>query len=163
LTDRRDDVPAWRGDWRARLEGRIRSKGFGTPKAFLDANRGRSYVDLARMLALAEDVAPVQLEQLHRDSAGTGVRPAALDSLTRFLRGALRSGWGNGKYWQSSVTGALASWTVMWGGSDQIRKVKEALFAANPPIGWIPEPDNDPLLSQLFDQVWPVDTAERTH
>lgn len=163
MTDRREDVPAWSGDWRARIEERLRSKGFDTPKEFLDANRGRSYLELARILAPAEEVAAVQLEQLHRESAGTGVRPAAFDSLTRFLRGALGRGWGNGKYWQSSVIGALASWTVMWGGSDHLRQVKEALFAANPPVGWIPEAENDPLLSQLFGQAWPVDKADRAH
>ena len=102
------------------------------------------------------DVAPVQLERLHAEIAGhdsASRRGAILDSLARFLRGALKEGWGSGRYWQSSVTGALASWTVMWDGTEDLRKVKEALFARQPPVGWIPEPTNDPLLRQVLEQA----------
>jgi hypothetical protein len=96
------------------------------------------------------------MERLHaeiasRDSASR--RGAILDSLARFLRGALKKGWGSGRYWQSSVTGALASWMVTWGGTEDLRKVKMSLFAKRPPIGWIPEPTNDPLLRQVFEQA----------
>jgi len=161
LSGKRDaDASAWRGDWRGRIEERVRATGQQSIAAFFEAHPGLSYVELAQVMGPTGDVAAVQLERLHTEIAGHGSvsrRDAILDSLARFLRGALKKGWGSGRYWQSSVTGALASWTVMWGGTEELRKVKETLFARNPPIGWIPEPTNDPLLREVFAQALPDD------
>jgi len=150
------DVPAWRGDWRGRIAERIRATGHQNLAAFFEAHPGLSYVELAEMMGATGDVAPVQLERLHVELPGqdnASRREAILDSLARFLRGALKKGWGCGRYWQSNVTGALASWTVTWGGTEDLQKVKAALFAKSPPVGWIPEPTNDPLLREVFNQV----------
>ena len=157
MSGKRDaDAPAWRSDWRGRIQERVRATGQQSLAAFFEAHPGLSYVELAEVMGPTGDVAPVQLERLHAEIAGhdsASRRVAILDSLVRFLRGALKKGWGSGRYWQSSVTGALASWTVTWGGTEDLRKVKETLFAKSPPIGWIPEPTNDPLLRQVFEQA----------
>lgn len=132
-------------------------RGFGSLGAFFDATPGVSYSELAKLLSEKEDVAPVQIERLHREVTGDSdeaVRRAALDSVTRFLRGALKKGWGCGRYWQSNVVGALGSWAAMWGGGPQFQGVKVALFSLNPPTGWIPEPANDPLLVTAFERGW---------
>ena len=152
----REAVPAWRGDWRSRIEERLRDVGHDTVRAFFEANPGLSYSDLAKVVGPTGDVAPVQLEQLHGEMVDQGEmarREALLDSLSRFLRGALPKGWGAGGYWQSGVTGALSSWTVLWGSTEELRQVKKKLFEKAPPSGWVPEPSNDPLLRQILDEV----------
>jgi len=150
------DAAAWRGDWHARIDERVRAIGHHSFQEFFDSHSGLSYVELAQMVGPTGDVAPVQMERLHAEVAGgndASRRGAILDSLTRFLRGALKKGWGSGRYWQSSVTGALASWVVTWGGTEDLRQVTVSLFAKRPPTGWIPEPKNDPLLTQVFEQA----------
>lgn len=140
------------------MEERIRARGFEGVSAFLHGNSGLSYGELAQLLAQGDDVASIQLERLHAEIAEEDqqARKAAVrDSLTRFLRGALRTGWGHGKYWESRVGSALASWTVTWGGGDELQRVKKALFSLRPPPGWIPGPEDDPILAQAFDLGWP--------
>lgn len=152
-------APAWRGDWHARIIERVQLLGFRSIRSFLDANPSVPYDDLVRMISQDNDVAPVQLERLHRESAGAceeTIRCEALDSMTRFLRGSLRAGWGCGAHWHTDVIGALAIWSAIWGGGQQLRKVKEALFASSPPRGWLPEPTGDRLLMEAFDRGWPT-------
>jgi hypothetical protein len=145
----RETVPAWQGDWEARITLRLKLMGFESYEAFLDANPGLPYDEMARLLGEG-DVAPVQLQSLH----ASGVKPdqrerAVLDSLTRLLRGALKKGWGVGKYWESSLMGALASWHVTWGGGEQLDRLQKALLGSKPPMGWLPEPKDDPLLHKV--------------
>lgn len=145
----RETVPAWQGDWQARITLRLKVMGFESYEAFLDANPGLSYDEMARLLGEG-DVVPVQLQSFHV----SGVKPeqrerAVLDSLTRFLRGALNKGWGVGKYWESSLMGALASWHVTWGGGEELDRLQKTLLASKPSIGWLPEPKDDPLLRKV--------------
>jgi hypothetical protein len=148
----RKTVPAWRGDWHRRIAERIGERGYDDFLAYLRGNAGVSYSELARELADVDDIAPVQLETLHAEQVETEQRQAAiLDSLTRFLRGALTKGWGVGPYWESRVIGALSSWSVTWGGGPQLKKIKKALFSVPPPKGWTPDPERDPLLEKIFE------------
>jgi len=146
----RESVPAWRGDWQQRIAQRLKQRGFESYLAFLEANPGVSYTDMARLLSEGDDVAPVQLERLHAWSVKPEARDVAiLDSLARFLREALKKGWGVGQRWQGSVAAALASWNVAWGGGPELETLEQALFDLNPPEGWIPEPKDDPLLQKV--------------
>jgi hypothetical protein len=145
----RETVPAWRGDWQSRVTLRLKLMGFESYEAFLDANPGLSYDEMARLLG-GGDVAPVQLQSLHASGVKAEQRElAVLDSLVRFLRGALRKGWGVGKYWESDLMGALASWHTTWGGGGELDRLQKALLDAKPPIGWLPEPKGDPLVQKV--------------
>ena len=150
MVDRaRETGPAWRGDWQARITLRIKLMGFENYEAFLDANPGRSYDEMAHLLGEG-DVAAVQLQSLHSSGTQAGQRDVAvLDSLTRFLRGALKKGWGVGKYRESSLMGALATWHVLWGGGDALDRLQKTLLGAKPPIGWLPDLKDDPLLQRV--------------
>lgn len=153
LSTERTNAPAWRGDWRARIEARFGERGFRDVREFLRAHPSHSYSELADILSINDDVAPVQLQALHKESA-KDLRTGALDSLGRFLKDALGRGWGGGRYWESRVMGALASWSATWDRPDETQRVKRELFASAPTVGWRPAP-NDPFLAALFDRVWP--------
>ena len=133
---------AWVGDWEARISNRLQSRGFNSLNQFFAVHAGRSYFELADLLSENGDIAAVQLENLHASSSvglsDTERLETMCDSLVRFLSGALKKGWGLDRYWESAVTGALASWTVMWEQVPWARNVVRQLFASPPPKGWIP-------------------------
>jgi hypothetical protein len=150
----RETAPAWRGDWQERVRERIRQRGSESLQAYLKGNAGVPYSDLARDLAVGDDIAPVQLERLHAQETVPEQRQGAVfDSLTRFLRGSLKKGWGVGRYWESDVIGTLVSWSVTWGRSKDLDQVERALFSIPPPTGWKPEPQGDPILNRAFEQA----------
>ena len=129
-------VPAWRGDWQERITQRLLQRGFESCLAFLEANPGVSYTEMARLLSESGDIAPVQLERLHARSAGVDERDMAiLDSLARPLREALKKGWGVGQRWRGSVAAALASWNVAWGGRARSREAGAMSFRSRPAGG----------------------------
>jgi hypothetical protein len=97
----RQAVPAWQGESAARIVLCVKALGFESYDAFLHANPGVSYDEMARLLGEG-DLAPVQFERLHAASTAADQRAVAvLDSLARYLRGALKKGWGVGKYWRA--------------------------------------------------------------
>ena len=145
----RETVPAWQGDWEARIMLRVKALGFESYDAFLHANPGMPYDQMARLLGEG-DLAPVQFERLHAASTAPDQRAVAvLDSLARYLRGALKKGWGVGKYWESDLMGALAGWHTNWGGGEDLDRLQKTLLGAKPPMGWLPEPKDDPLLRRV--------------
>ena len=148
----RQSVPAWRGDWQDRVRQRVRQRGFVSFLAYLKSNAGVPYPMLARELSEGEDIAPVQLETLHAEDVDSLEREeAVLDSLARFMRGALTKGWGVDRYWETNVIGALSSWSVTWGSGPELDRIKRKLLALPPPNGWIPSPQGDPILLKVFD------------
>jgi hypothetical protein len=110
---------------------------------------------MARELSENDDVAPVQLERLHAASADVEHREdAMLDSLTRYLREALRRGWGVGTRWRGSLAAAFTSWNVTWGGGAELDQLERALLQLSPPSGWVPDPSGDLLLSNAARAAW---------
>jgi hypothetical protein len=151
----RETVPAWQGDWQARITLRLKALGFESFEAFLHANPGMPYGEMARLLG-ETDVAPVQLEHLHAASVPPDRHLASvLDSLARYLRGALKNGWGVGKYWDSDLMGALASWHTTWGGGMTLDRLQTALLESKPRKGWLPESKDDPLLQDVAARIQP--------
>jgi hypothetical protein len=105
-------------------------------------------------------VAPVQVEQLQvADTPASELHASLRDSLVRFLRAAFkRRGWGDGPYWQSHVSVALAAWSTVWAGRADLAGFHQRLLDAAPPIGWVPQDADDThLLSLLPDGREPVD------
>jgi len=148
----RETVPAWRGDWKQRVKERVRQRGFESFLAYLKSNAGVPYSVMARELSEGEDIAPVQLETLHAEDVDPQQRQEAiLDSLARFVRGALKKGWGIDRYWETNVIGALSSWSVAWGGGPDLDRLKRALFSLPPPTGWMPEAQGDPVLLRALE------------
>ena len=149
-------APAWEGDWQARIARRIKELGYDTYLDYLAARPGQSYWQIAEELSRGEDVAPVQLQSMHASHVKAGDwERAVLDSLARFLRGALKKGWGLDKYWWSSVAGALSSWYVTWGGGPELDALERELFLLKPEPGWIPKDGEDPILLEAARRVWP--------
>jgi hypothetical protein len=144
-TDAADPGAVWRGDWEARVHARITEKGFASVAAFLAAHPGTSYTELARMLGA--DIAAVQLERMHVVAAtSAAVRISAMrDSLCRYLREALRNGWGVGPSWDARVMEGLSNWIVMWGQQPWMRTIFDHLKAAAPK-GWRPDTADDPII-----------------
>jgi len=81
-------------------------------------------------------------------------REAILDSFARFLRPALKRGWGNGIYWDTDVLGAMSSWFVNWGEEPELDAFRREIFRMNPPKGWVPANSDDRILQEAAQRVW---------
>ena len=117
------------------------------------ANPGASYVELAALLGIKEDIAAVQVETTHVACARFGEQlksEAMADSLFRFVKEALKKGWASGKYWQSSIAGSVAKWRSMWEDEPWACSVVQQLFALKPPEGWIPQSPEDVILQKAL-------------
>ncbi|EPX57710.1 hypothetical protein D187_004730 [Cystobacter fuscus DSM 2262] len=152
------DGHAWQGHWRARLNERVRERGYDALTAFAEARPTASLVELAEALG-EEDVNAVQVcsglaaeaeqnHQLTRLVRGQFVRelsdglpegwPAVLDDMNRF-----------------EVAMALARWKSYTPETHKARvdQASDTLFATPPPPGWRPlGPDDELLLSLLPDE-----------
>ena len=157
-TTHKEALSSWDGDWEGRIYERISELGFQKYSDYLLARRGRSYRELAAELSRDENVAPVapvQLEHLHAQTVNKADRrDAILDSFVRFLRGALRNGWGVGIHWQTNVIGDLSSWHVTWGQGDELDAFEREVFGMNPEPGWTPEDSDDPIIREAARRVW---------
>jgi hypothetical protein len=148
-------APAWRGAWETRIARRIKELGYDTYPDYLAARPGQSYWQIAQELSRDEDVAPVQLQRMHASHVKAGDwERAVLDSFARYLRGALRRGWGLDKYWESSVAGALSSWYVTWGGGPELDAFEREVFLLHPKPGWIPKDSEDSILREAARRAW---------
>jgi hypothetical protein len=158
-SDESATASAWRGDWQERISRRLKDRGFASYSAFLDANLGLSYSELAERLAEGDDVVPVQLARLHAMNIDPQERQRAVcDSFARSLRGALKNGWGIGRYWESAISGALASWHVTWGETPDLVQFQKAVLDLKPEPGWLPVSADDPVLLEAARRTWPSDT-----
>ena len=146
-------VNTWDGDWKGRITLRVKQLGYLSYLDFLIARPGQSYDQMAR--ELGNDVAPVQLEWLHANSTNDSDRiEAIIDSLARYLGGALRKGWALDKYWETSLIGAFANWYVMWNSRPELYAFQKEIYLMNPEPGWIPKDSADPILSEAAKRVW---------
>jgi hypothetical protein len=149
---------SWEGNWKARLYGRVRERGYDSLTAFAEARPTASLVALAEELG-EDDIAGVQVfsglveeaersHQVTRLVRGQLVRelsqhlpngwPAVLDDATRF-----------------EVAHALARWTTYTPDTHQkrVKQARAALRATPPPPGWRPlGPDDELLLTLLPDE-----------
>ena len=147
------NTAVWAGDWRERVARRVRSLGYESVTALLEARPGIPYEAIADLLG--NDVAAVQVARIHAESTpAPDLEAASRDSLARFLNASLpKRGWGVGPYWRAGVAGAFAPWHTTWEGrlaNVDMTKLMERLFALDPPVGWHPQAGNDPYLVALF-------------
>ena len=146
----KESLSAWDGDWEERIYERIKELRYLNYRDYLRARAGRSYRDLAKELSGNEGIAPiapVQLQHLHAQSVTPAERQEAqLDSFVRFIRPALKKGWGVGIYWDTDVLGAMACWFVTWGEEPQLDAFRREILRMNPPEGWKPDSSLDPII-----------------
>lgn len=145
-----DRYDTWEPGWEERLLGHVRSLGFAHVWDYVRQHPGQTYAELAGRLFESGGfgVAPVQIERLQaRDTPDAELASSLRDSLARQLREALRAfGWRQGPYWESSGLEALSAWAAMWSPRRDLIPLKQRLFDADAPEGWLPADERDPFL-----------------
>ncbi|MCP3105165.1 NUDIX hydrolase [Myxococcus sp. K15C18031901] len=145
---------AWRGDIQARLDARVRERGYDSLTAFAEARPAVPLHALAD--ELGNDVAAVQVlsgllaEAEQRQEVTRFVR----DVLARMLSQGLSDGWpavlddAN----RFKVAKALGAWSAYTPETHEERaqRVGDALLANPPPAGWRPLGPDDALLRRLL-------------
>lgn len=147
--DRHD---TWDADWEERLSKHVRSAGFASVWDYVRQQPAQTYRELAERLADSGGfgVAPIQIERLQvRETPAAELQQSIRDSLLRHLRSAFRQGWGRGAYWESLAIGALGSWSAMWSPRIDLGPLRTRLFELEPPEGWQPADERDPVLLSL--------------
>jgi hypothetical protein len=88
-----------------------------------------------------------------------------MDTLTRCFREKLTEGWceakgGPKEYKTASVYSSWSSYLTVHGDMAALDKTLwktwRALEAIGPPMGWLPESPNDPLIQEAFGRGWPL-------
>ena len=133
---------------------------------FLAANPGVSKFELAKRLAKRanESVRVVGLVRLIYDEAAKAgvVREIAKDLLLREINDAFPNGWSSGDEIGPLVK--IGSWADPI--HEHIRNLAFSSYARSiikhlavnhqPPDGWKPKSQSDPLIDELFDRYWPA-------
>lgn len=129
---------------------------------FLEAVPAMPYGEVSKRLD--PNVAPVQVISLQfREARSDGsIRNAAKDNLCRNILGRFPGGWGIGERPEWQEARALASWSsdvIATGGSAELKPVVDAVMhhfrRFPPPLGWITEGSEDPIIRDAFDAAWP--------
>ncbi|MCY1041644.1 NUDIX hydrolase [Corallococcus sp. bb12-1] len=145
----------WHGNWRVRLQERVRERGYGSLTAFAAARPTASLVTLAEELG-KEDVAGVQV------LGGLLVEAEQRKQVTRFVRdvfvrefsGGLPEGWpavldDANRFRVAKVLGLWSGYTPETH-QERADQVMAALRASPPPPGWRPLGPDDTLLHMLL-------------
>ncbi len=145
----------WDGDWRARLQARVRERGYDSLTAFAEERPTDTLVALARQLG-EEDIAGVQV------LSGLLAEAERARCVTRFVRGvlvrmysqALPEGWPAvlDDAHRFKVAKMLGRWFAYSPETHQERvdRASDALLATPPPVGWRPLGPDDELLRALL-------------
>jgi hypothetical protein len=175
-------VPAWEGNWKARLAERLAARGFSTISALVDERPGASINVIAAELSQtfevggsrpARDLAPVQIlwALLDEANASNTVEQRARDLFVRSVRDALPTGWPPARGETSPETRKpLGLALILWSGD--IRSLPEYATTVNAtadallidrsiPVGWLPSTVDDPLLLDLFRRHWREPSNEK--
>jgi hypothetical protein len=147
-------MSTWQGDWLNRIKERVKELGYNSIFEFIDTYPAESYSDLAKMLSVDKDVAPVQVAKMHAlASLERCKKGAIIDSFCRRINEDLPNGWGIGKYWESRLMGSLSMWEGMWDELANLENFDEILFEISPTQGWKPNKD-DPLVQDIFKHIF---------
>ncbi|MFP2931698.1 NUDIX hydrolase [Pyxidicoccus sp. 3LG] len=145
----------WDGNWKARLDERVRERGYDSLTAFAEARPTASLVELAEELGEGE-VAGVQV------FSGLVAEAERNQQLTRLVRGQLvrelsefvPNGWPAvlEDDARMDVAIALGQWSAYTPEThlERVRRAGDALMAAPPPPGWRPLGPDDELLRMLL-------------
>jgi hypothetical protein len=151
-------IPAWKGDWVARLYERTRAHGYDSLTAFAAARPAVSLRALAKELG-GDELAGVQVFRGLLDEAerGNWLERFERDILARALAEWVPEGWPAvlDDENRSKVAAALGIWIARTPDMHQERadRVADALLASPPPPGWRPLGPDDELLRELLPDV----------
>jgi hypothetical protein len=150
----------WSGDWRSRVETRVRAAGFSNVGDFLANFPAEPYLMLAKKLG--DDVAAIQLEWIQWANLRTEkeIRNLAIDSLPRAVVGHLPAGWPANPKGDFKVACAYSEWITRIEQQSPSLKPKakavwEQLKALDPPRGWRPSGPDDRYVVHAFISGWP--------
>jgi hypothetical protein len=147
---------AWEGNWQARVNERIKERGYETLISFAERNPKATFFELAKMLG--EQVAPMQVEQLVSNAYYEQGQVARYfrSALARHIRRAMPEGWNVADNFDFRRVGALIDWEN--GTPDEYatftENVKTVLKNANGiPKGWLPNGADDPIIVDAFEKA----------
>jgi hypothetical protein len=146
---------SWQGNWKTRMDDRVRERGYASLTAFAEARPTASLVALAEELG-EDDISAVQL------FGGLVAEAERSHQLTRLVRGqfvrelyeCLPDGWP--AVMDDANRFKVAKAFGFWFGftpethKERVEQVMAALRAAPPPPGWRPLGPDDELLRTLL-------------
>ena len=151
----------WSSSWLSRLRELLSDAGFESVSALLASIPGRPYREVARVLD--ESVAPIQLIAAAYAEAKTEgtVREIAQDGLCRNIVEKCESGWGVGENAEWKTIKALSGWcseVVTTGDNPNldtiVSRIARRIREMEIPTGWIPQDSSDPIIEQVFGEIW---------
>jgi hypothetical protein len=160
----------WDARWPERIRSLIRDLGHANAYSYIIDNPDKNFGQLFQALRDRAgnegfSIAYVQLEQAYyRDAAGGGhLREALMEALIRVLRQYMHCGWGQTVRDRSRRLTALANWPVPSEDIDRWHHLRDTIWreleAANPPVDWCPRSREDPLIRDVFERAWPLDSS----
>src|SRR5258708_5465644 len=139
---------------------------------YLAANPGVSDIELTKWLRKLtnQPVCAMGLAMVIYDEAEKKglLRESAKDQLLREILTAFPDGWFTGDeigplvkigFWDSHVSNYTSDPRIVGYAMGIIRHLA---VEHQPPKGWKPEPENDPLIDELFDRYWPVEVSDNS-
>lgn len=145
----------WRSDWGNRVLAAVRAAGYSGLSEFAQAYPTLTYPALANRLG--DDIAPVHVEQLLRDShlSKGEVTLFARDSIVRIIHEYLPQGWARDE--RSMVLAAQAFGARSAGLGEEFDEQADTIWDRfdhlEMPGGWLPEGPDDPVLNEAFEGV----------
>jgi hypothetical protein len=146
----------WEGEWRKRIESRVKEKGYQDLIDFSEKNQSLDFFQLTDLLG--ERIAPIQVEQLLSEAyyeKGQYTRYFR-SSLARHIRDSLPQGWVILQNIDIQLSCGIRDWDMKTPDeyNDFKEKVRKVLTQCNfIPKGWLPSGPDDPIVLQIFEEA----------
>ena len=133
---------------------------------FLVASPGLSMIELAKRLNRGASALGLIMATYQEACQKGVVREAARDLLVREILEEYPEGWTSEKKigagiklgsWRFEVKKYVKDQTI---GTYATEIVRHLSVDHPPPDGWKPDPQDDPLINELFDRYWPIENSD---
>jgi hypothetical protein len=166
-------VETWNSDWQERFRSLVQRLGHDDAFELVMSREGESFGEVfgsLRRAAGTDDSRFLALRQLEEafyvDAQRKGkLREAFMEALARTLCQYLRHGWNRGKRLRERHIDARTRWPtpsfVSYAGweYDDWKKLQQRTWdeieSIRPPDDWCPSDNKDPILQEVFSQIWP--------
>ncbi len=148
---------AWAPGWESRVHSGLVSLGYQSIRTMMKDRPTSSYRQLAEALG---GVAPIQVVWFkYADAQERGyLGEALIDGLVRNLRAKCSEGWMKGPSGELHTAMALGYWVAEVEEEvidprcgDKATEVVKRLKSISPPVGWLPDGPDDPLILEAFE------------
>jgi hypothetical protein len=143
----------WEGDWKQRINQRLRAKRYDSLISFFKANYGKTFEEIIALLDSSQDLAHIQLTWFLEEEAynTSQIDWFAKDNLIREIRERCENGWDN----SIKAISAISSWSVTMKdfGEESFEIFTDMIcerLKAIVPSGWLPIDIKDPIIEQAF-------------